>query len=93
MIKYSASQRYATTALSAACFMEACEHAGVPYQKFVNRNDIAGGSTIGPVLSGLTTIPAVDMGAPILAMHSIREFGAVADMVYTKQAFLAYYEN
>ena len=93
VIKYSASQRYATTALSAACFMEACEHAGVPYQKFVNRNDIAGGSTIGPVLSGLTTIPAVDMGAPILAMHSIREFGAVADMVYTKQAFLAYYEN
>ena len=93
VIKYSASQRYATTALSAACLMEACEHAGVPYQKFVNRNDIAGGSTIGPVLSGLTTIPAVDMGAPILAMHSIREFGAVADMVYTKQAFLAYYEN
>lgn len=93
VIKYSASQRYATTALSAACFMEACEHAGVPYQKFVNRNDIAGGSTIGPALSGLTTIPAVDMGAPILAMHSIREFGAVADMVYTKQAFLAYYEN
>lgn len=93
VIKYSASQRYATTALSAACFMEACEHAGVPCQKFVNRNDIAGGSTIGPALSGLTTIPAVDMGAPILAMHSIREFGAVADMVYTKQAFLAYYEN
>ena len=93
VIKYSASQRYATTALSAAYFVEACERAGVPYQKFVNRNDITGGSTIGPALSGLTTIPAVDMGAPILAMHSIREFGAVADMVYTKQAFLAYYES
>ncbi len=93
VIKYSAGQRYATTALSAAYFVEACERAGVPYQKFVNRNDIAGGSTIGPALSGLTTIPAVDMGAPILAMHSIREFGAVADMVYTKQAFLAYYKG
>ena len=93
VIKYSASQRYATTALSAAYFVEACERAGVPYQKFVNRNDIAGGSTIGPALSGLTTIPAVDMGAPILAMHSIREFGAVADMEYTRRAFLAYYEG
>lgn len=93
VIKYSASQRYATTAASAAYFMEACERAGVPCQKFVNRNDIAGGSTIGPALSGLTTIPTVDMGAPILAMHSIREFGAVADMVDTELAFRAYYES
>ena len=93
VIKYSASQRYATTAHSAAYFMEACKRAGVPFQKFVNRNDIPGGSTIGPALSGLTTIPTVDIGAPVLAMHSIREFGAVADNVYTKQAFLAYYEG
>ncbi|MDE7199238.1 MAG: M18 family aminopeptidase [Lachnospiraceae bacterium] len=93
VIKYSASQRYATTAHSAAYFMEACKRAGVSFQKFVNRNDIPGGSTIGPALSGLTTIPTVDIGAPVLAMHSIREFGAVADNVYTKQAFLAYYEG
>lgn len=93
VIKYSASQRYATTALSAAYFMEACKRAQVPFQKYVNRNDIAGGSTIGPALSGLTTIPTVDMGAPILAMHSIREFGAVADNLYTKRAFQAYYER
>lgn len=93
VIKYSASQRYATTAMSAAYFAQVCERAGVPYQKFVNRNDIAGGSTIGPALSGLTTIPAVDMGAPILAMHSIREFGNVEDMVHTSRAFLAYYEG
>lgn len=91
VIKYSASQRYATTAMSAARFMEVCKKAGVPCQKFVNRNDIVGGSTIGPALSGLTTIPTVDIGAPVLAMHSIREFGAIADNVYTKQAFLAYY--
>lgn len=92
VIKYSASQRYATTARSAACFIEACGKAGVSFQKFVNRNDIPGGSTIGPALSGLTTISAVDMGAPILAMHSIREFGAVEDQFATKEAFLAYYE-
>ena len=93
VIKYSAAQRYATTAYSAAYFMEACEQAGVSYQKFVNRNDIPGGSTIGPALSGLTTIPTVDMGAPILAMHSIREFGAVGDFVDTEKVFRAYYED
>ena len=92
VIKYSASQRYGTTAFSAAYFMEACEQAGVPCQKYVNRNDIVGGSTIGPALSSLTTIPTVDMGIPMLAMHSIREFGAVIDNVYTKMAFQAYYE-
>ena len=90
VIKYSASQRYGTTAFSAAYFMEACEKAGVPCQKFVNRNDIVGGSTIGPALSGRTTIPTVDIGIPILAMHSIREFGAAIDNVYTKMAFQAY---
>lgn len=89
-IKYSAAQKYVTTAFSAAYFIEACEQAGVPCQKYVNRNDIAGGSTIGPSISSLTTIPTVDMGTPILAMHSIREFGAVIDNVYARMAFLAY---
>lgn len=93
VIKYSASQRYSTTAFGAAYFMEICRRAGVPCQKFVNRNDIAGGSTIGPAMSGRTTIPAVDIGIPILAMHSIREFGAAVDNVYTKMAFRAYYEE
>lgn len=93
VIKYSASQRYSTTASGAARFMESCRRAGVPCQKFVNRNDIAGGSTIGPAVSSLTTIPAVDVGIPILAMHSIREFGAAADNVYTERAFRAYYEE
>ena len=92
VIKYSASQRYATTAFSAAYFMKACEQAGVPCQKYVNRNDIVGGSTIGPALSSQTTIPTVDIGIPILAMHSIREFGSVIDNVYTKMAFQAYLE-
>lgn len=93
VIKYSASQRYSTNAFSAAYFMEACRRAQVPYQKYVNRNDIVGGSTIGPALSSLTTIPTVDIGTPVLAMHSIREFGAVADHFYVKEAFRAYYEG
>ncbi|MDE6387371.1 MAG: M18 family aminopeptidase [Lachnospiraceae bacterium] len=93
VIKYSAAQRYSTDAFSASYFMEACKRAHVPYQKYVNRNDIVGGSTIGPALSSLTTIPTVDIGTPVLAMHSIREFGAVADNFYTKEAFRAYYED
>lgn len=93
VVKYSAAQKYSTTAFSAACFMDVCERAGVPCQKFVNRNDIAGGSTIGPAISSRTTIPTVDIGIPVLAMHSIREFGAVADIVYTQTAFHTYYEE
>lgn len=93
VIKYSASQRYSTNAFSAAYFMEACRRAQVPYQKYVNRNDIIGGSTIGPVLSSLTTIPTVDIGTPVLAMHSIREFSAAADNFYAKEAFRAYYKD
>lgn len=93
VIKYSAAQRYVTSAFSAAYFMEACGRAGVPFQKFVNRNDIPGGSTIGPTISRLTTIPTVDIGTPILAMHSIREFCAAADNIYTQMAFQAFYED
>lgn len=93
VIKYSASQRYGTTAFSAAYFIDACKRAGVPFQKFVNRNDIVGGSTIGPSVSSLTTIPTVDIGTGILAMHSIREFGAVIDNIYTLKAFQAYFDK
>ncbi len=93
VIKYSASQRYSTNAFSAAYFMEACRRAQVPCQKYVNRNDIVGGSTIGPALSSLTTIPTVDIGTPVLAMHSIREFVAAVDNFYAKEAFRAYYEG
>lgn len=93
VIKYSASQKYSTSAYGAAHFMELCQRAGVPCQKFVNRNDIAGGSTIGPAISSLTTIPTVDIGIPILAMHSVREFGAAADNIYTEKAFQAFYEE
>lgn len=91
-IKYSAAQRYGTTAVSASYFIDACKTAGVPYQKFVMRNDMTGGSTIGPTISKLTTIPTVDMGTAILAMHSVREFGSVADNIYTKKAFCSYYD-
>lgn len=91
IIKYSATQRYVTNAATAAVFKNACAKAGVPCQNFAIRSDISGGSTIGPAFSSHTSIPTVDVGTAILAMHSIREFGSVIDNVYTKKAFYAFY--
>lgn len=93
IIKYSASQRYATTATTAAVFKNACAKAHVPCQNFVIRSDITGGSTIGAALSSITSIPTVDVGTAILAMHSIREFGSVIDNIYTKEAFKSFYSE
>jgi aspartyl aminopeptidase len=90
-LKYSAAQKYATNARTAAVFAGICKSAGVPYQKFANRSDLAGGTTIGPVMSSLTSIPTVDLGIPILAMHSIREFGCLDDNETTINAISAFF--
>ncbi len=56
-----------------------CEKAGVKYKKFMIRADIQGGSTIGPMLSSLLPMHAVDIGVPILAMHSACELMQLSD--------------
>lgn len=91
VIKYSAAQRYATNAVTAGMFIEVCRAAGVPWQRFVNRSDMPGGSTIGPSLSSLTSIPTVDVGTAILAMHSIRELGSVDDVWFAAKAFREFF--
>lgn len=73
VLKYNANQRYATDSRSGAAFRFLCSKAGVPFQEFVVRSDMACGSTIGPVTSGDTGILTVDAGIPMLAMHSVRE--------------------
>lgn len=90
-IKYSAGQKYATNAATAGMFMEVCRAAKTPYQEFVNRSDIPGGSTIGPAFSSATSIPTVDVGTPILAMHSVRELGSVLDVVYACRTFQEFF--
>lgn len=87
VIKVSANQKYTSDADSVAVYVAICEKAGVPYQKFVNRSDAAGGSTIGPINSSHLHIRSVDMGSPILAMHSVRELGGVMDHYYTTKSF------
>ncbi len=79
VIKLSASKSYTSDAVTAACFMQLCQKAGVKVQKFVNRSDMRGGSTIGPISSSHVSIPSVDVGIPMLSMHSVREMCGVAD--------------
>ena len=83
VLKIAASGSYSTDSFNGAVFAGVCEAAGVPFQKFVNRSDVRGGTTIGPVTAANLTIPVIDMGAPVLGMHSIRELASVKDNYYT----------
>ena len=73
-------------------FAEICRIAGVPCQKFVNHSEIAGGSTLGNILTASLPLRGVDIGNPIWAMHSACETGAVADHCYVYRAFKTFYE-
>lgn len=79
VIKQNANQRYATEADTAAWFAACCERAGVPSQWFVNRSDLACGSTVGPMVAANLSIRTVDVGGAMLSMHSIREMTGAAD--------------
>jgi aspartyl aminopeptidase len=80
VLKVNASQRYATDGPSAARFRAACARAGVEPQHFVSRNDMACGSTIGPIAAAGLGLRTVDVGGPMLSMHSCREMAAAADV-------------
>ena len=91
VLKIAASGSYSTDSFNGAVFAGVCEGAGVPFQKFVNRSDVRGGTTIGPVTAANLTIPVIDMGAPVLGMHSIRELASVKDNYYTVKAFTEFF--
>lgn len=93
VVKYNANQRYATTAESAAAFIRACDRADVPVQEFVSNNDVPCGSTIGPIFSTRTGINTVDVGIPLLSMHSARELCHADDIDYLTAALQAFYEG
>lgn len=93
VIKFNAAQKYASDAVSAAVFASVCAKAGVPCQRFVNHSDVAGGSTLGNILASSVPLRGVDMGNAILAMHSCRETGSVADHEYAVRAFTAFYNE
>ena len=79
VIKYNANQKYCTDAVSAARFKDICTRAEVPFQTFVNRSDMAGGSTLGNISNTQVPVNTVDIGLPQLAMHSPYETAGVKD--------------
>ena len=91
-IKVNANQNYTTDSDSYGVFVDICKKANVPYQVFVNRSDERGGSTIGPVSASHVAVRSLDIGAPMLSMHSCRELMASQDITYTLDAFQTYYE-
>lgn len=78
-LKLAVTQAYATDASYISVMEDICRRGNVPYKKFSNRSDIKGGSTLGSISSCFLTMPAVDAGVPILAMHSARELMGVKD--------------
>ena len=93
VVKKSPAAAYATDMTSVYPFKKACNLAGVPCQMMLNRNDIPSGSTIGPHVSSILGIATVDIGQPQLAMHSIRELLAVADIDLLTKALVSIYNN
>ena len=92
VIKINANQAYTSDSYSISIYKTICKEAGVNYQEFVNRSDERGGSTIGPISSPHIDIPSVDVGSPILAMHSISELGCVEDHMDIYKTFKKFYE-
>lgn len=82
VIKINANQKYATNCQTSAMFMQLCQQADVPFQKFVARSDMPCGSTIGPITSTGLGIKTLDIGAPTFGMHSIRELVGASDPFY-----------
>ncbi|XP_061956948.1 probable aspartyl aminopeptidase [Populus nigra] len=93
VIKHNANQRYATNAVTSFLFREIATKHNLPTQDFVVRNDMVCGSTIGPILASGVGIRTVDVGAPQLSMHSIREMCAVDDVMHTYEHFKAFFQE
>ena len=90
-IKEASSQSYATDCEAVAIVEQICRKEKIPYQKFVNRSDLPGGGTLGSVASSFLPVRTVDVGIPLLAMHSAVETMAAADMKALTDLLRAYF--
>lgn len=90
-IKQSGQRSYTSDSVTSAIFRQLCQRAKVPSQYFVNRSTSRGGSTIGPISASHVSIPSVDIGVPMLAMHSIRELCGVKDNYYTLKVLESFF--
>lgn len=93
VLKLAANHSYATTPRGEAMIRALCADLGLPLQTFVNRADMRGGSTIGPLAEAATGIEAIDLGSPMLAMHSIRECASLSDQAAMQQLMTAFFNN
>ncbi len=93
VIKYNAGQKYLSDAVGASVFLQACKRAGVQCQTFVNHSDVAGGSTLGNILSESFPVKGVDMGNPIWGMHSVRETASMEDHENCIKVFTEFYKT
>lgn len=91
VIKISSNQKYTSDSNSIGVYEEICKLAKVPVQKFTNRSDEVGGSTIGPINSSHVSIRSVDIGTPLLAMHSVRELCGTLDHYYVEKTFKEFF--
>lgn len=90
VVKINANCKYMTDAESSAVFRALCEEAGVKCQYFVNHADVAGGSTLGNILTAQLDVRGVDMGNAIWAMHSARETAGVSDQLDAARVFATF---
>ena len=90
VVKINANQRYASNADTVARWQRACRSAGVPGQQFVGNNAVPCGSTIGPITATRLGVATVDVGVPLLSMHSARELAGVRDQLWFAEALEAY---
>ena len=93
VIKYNGNQKYTSDAVSSAIFKMICERADVPCQTFMNRSDMAGGSTLGNISNTQLSMNTVDIGLAKLAMHSAYETAGVKDTVYMIEALKTFFES
>ncbi len=92
VVKEAANQKYCTDAFSRAVFCAVCNNAGVPFQRFANRSDMAGGSTLGNLSNMQASMHGVDVGCAQLAMHSAYETAGARDVLLAKQAIQAFFD-
>ncbi len=92
-IKLSGNQRYATDCEAVSIIEQLCQKHQIPYKKFANRSDIPGGSTLGTITSSFLPMKTVDLGAPILAMHSSRETMGANDQIHLCKLAKSFFEE
>lgn len=92
VIKIDSNQKYTFDTEAVAIVQQICGIYGIPCQKFVNRSDMPGGMTLGPIISSWLPMKAVDLGVPLLAMHSSRELMGVRDQEYLENLMKGFFE-